>query len=88
MNNSDIASFSKYGKAFQEGLVQLIFEDRPFDFFNTTDVSPSLRWDSAMDNYEDIEDLWSKGSDDDKYFMITSLKRTIGVLTFEAREIG
>ena len=64
------------------------FEDRPFDFFNTTDVSPSLRWDSAMDNYEDIEDLWSKGSDDDKYFMITSLKRTIGVLTFEAREIG
>ena len=24
------ASFGKYGKAFQEGLVQLIFEDRPF----------------------------------------------------------
>ena len=24
------AGFGKYGKAFQEGLVQLIFEDRPF----------------------------------------------------------
>jgi len=24
------ASFSRYGKAFQEGLVQLIYEDRPF----------------------------------------------------------
>ena len=24
------ASFGKYGKTFQEGLVQLIFEDRPF----------------------------------------------------------
>ena len=30
MSNSDVASFGKYGKAFQEGLVQLIFEDRPF----------------------------------------------------------
>ena len=30
MSNSDVANFSKYGKAFQEGLVQLIFEDRPF----------------------------------------------------------
>ena len=34
------ASFGKYGKAFQEGLVQLIFEDRPFadqitEVFNT-----------------------------------------------------
>jgi len=27
---ADKASFGKYGKAFQEGLVQLIFEDRPF----------------------------------------------------------
>ena len=26
----DRADFSRYGKAFQEGLVQLIFEDRPF----------------------------------------------------------
>ena len=24
------ADFSRYGKSFQEGLVQLIFEDRPF----------------------------------------------------------
>ena len=24
------ANFGKYGKTFQEGLVQLIFEDRPF----------------------------------------------------------
>jgi len=24
------ASFSRYGKAFQEGLVQIIYEDRPF----------------------------------------------------------
>ena len=23
-------SFSRYGKAFQEGLVQIIYEDRPF----------------------------------------------------------
>jgi len=27
---TDQASFSRYGKAFQEGLVQLIYEDRPF----------------------------------------------------------
>lgn len=27
---SDKVSFSRYGKAFQEGLVQLIYEDRPF----------------------------------------------------------
>ena len=26
----DRVDFSRYGKAFQEGLVQLIFEDRPF----------------------------------------------------------
>ena len=24
------ATFSRYGKAFQEGLVQLIYQDRPF----------------------------------------------------------
>ena len=28
--NAEKASFGKYGKTFQEGLVQLIFEDRPF----------------------------------------------------------
>jgi len=28
--NDDKASFGRYGKTFQEGLVQLIFEDRPF----------------------------------------------------------
>jgi len=28
--NEDKASFGRYGKTFQEGLVQLIFEDRPF----------------------------------------------------------
>ena len=26
----DRADFGRYGKSFQEGLVQLIFEDRPF----------------------------------------------------------
>ena len=30
MLNDNGASFGRYGKAFQEGLVQLIFEDRPF----------------------------------------------------------
>ena len=67
------------------------FEDRPFDFFNTTDITESLRWDDTVDNYEDIEDLWDQGggvSGDDKYFMITSIQRRIGVLTFEAREVG
>ena len=29
MTASDV-SFGRYGKAFQEGLVQLIYEDRPF----------------------------------------------------------
>ena len=27
---SDKVNFGKYGKTFQEGLVQIIFEDRPF----------------------------------------------------------
>ena len=27
---SEKVSFSRYGKAFQEGLVQIIYEDRPF----------------------------------------------------------
>ena len=27
---ADSADFSRYGKAFQEGLVQLIFEDQTF----------------------------------------------------------
>ena len=30
MGNSTAASFGKYGKSFQEGLVQLIYQDRPF----------------------------------------------------------
>ena len=30
MANSTSASFGKYGKSFQEGLVQLIYEDRPY----------------------------------------------------------
>ena len=29
-NNSEKASFGRYGKTFQEGLVQLIYDDRPF----------------------------------------------------------
>ena len=29
-NKSDNIGFGRYGKAFQEGLVQLIFDDRPF----------------------------------------------------------
>ena len=28
--SSEQANFGRYGKTFQEGLVQLIFEDRPF----------------------------------------------------------
>ncbi len=28
--NAEKANFGRYGKTFQEGLVQLIFEDRPF----------------------------------------------------------
>jgi hypothetical protein len=63
------------------------FEDRPFDFFNTTDDS-EIFWDSAGE-WEDVTDLWNKGSTDDNiYFMITSIQRRIGVLTFEAREVG
>lgn len=30
MNNSSSVNFAKYGKSFQEGLVQLIYQDRPF----------------------------------------------------------
>ena len=67
------------------------FEDRPFNFFNTIDITESLIWSATVDNYEDIEDSWDQGggvSGDDKYFMITSIQRRIGVLTFEAREVG
>ena len=67
------------------------FEDRPFDFFNTTDIDESLRWTDTTSHYEDIEDLWDEGggsSGDDKYFMITSISRTVGILNFKAREIA
>ena len=30
IGKNENANFSKYGKSFQEGLVQLIYEDRPF----------------------------------------------------------
>ena len=29
-NNSEKVNFGRYGKTFQEGLVQLIYDDRPF----------------------------------------------------------
>ena len=64
------------------------FEDRPFEFFNTSDVADDLFWDSSSEDWEDTDDLWSTGTGDDKYFMITSLTRKIGILSFTAREIA